>query len=176
MKTFTSKKGNSVEFRYPKKEDFETVWQYACDLASEDTFVELNEPPTREEEQKWFDAELEDVAKGNKIRLHVLVNGGFAGSGEVRRGKYRRKHVGDIGLSLGPAFRNEGIGTELLKALIEEASLAGIRLVTLSCFETNAQALHVYEKLGFKKAGVIPGAIAYKGARVGEVKLYLPLV
>lgn len=175
MKTFTSKKGNAVELRYPKKEDFEDVWQYACDLAAEDTTVELMEPPTREEERDWFDTMMDDIVKGNKIHLQVLVNGKYAGSGELRRGRGRRKHVADVGLSLAPQFRSEGIGTELLKELIAEGRAAGLRMLTLSCFETNAAALHVYEKLGFKKAGVIPGAIAYKDGYVGEVKLYLVL-
>lgn len=176
VKTFTSKKGNQVVFRYPIKDDFEAVWGYACDLAEEDTTVELNEAPSREEEQTWFDEMLKDVTDGKKIHLQVLVSDTYAGSGEVRRGKYRRSHVGDVGLSLGAKYRGEGIGTELLGALIEEARGAGMRLLTLSCFETNDAALHVYEKLGFRKAGIIPGAIAYKGGFVGEVKLYLPLV
>ncbi len=176
VKTFVSKKGRKVVFRFPLKKDFEQVWGYACELASEDTFVELSgDPPTREDEMKWFDGVLKDVAEGNKIYLAVLVDGAYAGSGEVRRGKLRHRHVGEIGLSLGSQFRGEGIGTELLSALIFEARLLGLRLLTINCFETNTQALHVYEKHGFKTVGIIPGAIAFKSGWVGEVKLYLPL-
>jgi RimJ/RimL family protein N-acetyltransferase len=175
-KTFVSKKGRKVVFRYPLKEDFEQVWGYACDLAAEDTTVELSgDPPSREDERTWFDQMLKDMEDGNKIYLAVLVDGIYAGSGEVRRGRLRHRHVGEIGLSLGSQFRSEGIGTELLSALINEARLMGLRLLTINCFETNASALHVYEKLGFKTAGIIPGAIAFKGGFVGEVKLYLPL-
>lgn len=163
-------------FRYPKPEDFEVVWHYACDLAAEDTFVELSgPPPTREEETKYFTEMLTRVEKGEEIRLTVFVNDQYAGSGEVRRGKYRHNHVGEIGLSLAAKYRDERIGTELMKALIDEARAQRLRLLTISCFVNNPRALHVYEKLGFKQAGVIPGAIAYKGEYVGEVKLYLPL-
>lgn len=176
VKTFVSKKRRKVVFRFPVREDFEQVWGYACELAAEDTTVELSgDPPSREEELKWFDQALKDIADGNKIYLAVLVDGVYAGSGEVRRGKLRHRHVGEIGLSLGSQFRGEGIGTELLSALIAEARHMGLRLLTINCFETNSSALHVYEKLGFKTAGIIPGAIAFKGRFVGEVKLYLPL-
>lgn len=176
VKTFVSKKDRKVVFRFPLKEDFEQIWGYACSLAAEDTTVELSgDPPSREDELKWFAQMLKDMAQGNKIYLAVVVDGVYAGSGEVRRGKLRHAHVGEIGLSLGSEFREEGIGTELLSALIFEARRMGLRLLTINCFETNSSALHVYEKLGFKTAGIIPGAIAFKGGWVGEVKLYLPL-
>ena len=175
IKTFTSKKGNPVTFRYPAPEDFEAIWAYACDLAAEDTFVELAKAPTREEEQEWFTGVLKDIKEGNKTYMAVFVDNAYAGSGEIRRGKGRRKHTGEVGLSLGSAFRSEGIGTELLRTLVDEGRASGLRLLTLNCFETNDAALRVYEKVGFKKAGVIPGAIAHKDTFVGEVKMYLAL-
>lgn len=177
IKTFKSKKGNQVVFRYPQKDDFQAVWGFACDLAAEDTFVELSgSGPTREEEQKWFGDVLKNVSERKTIHITVVVGGTYAGNAEVRRGKYRKNHVGEISLSLAPAFRDEGIGTQLLKALIDESRAFGLRLLTINCFENNQRALHVYEKLGFKIAGIIPGALAYKGTDVGEVKLFLPLI
>ena len=52
IKSFKSKKGNDVIFRYPKADDFEAIWKFAKDLAREDTFIELNREPTEEEERK----------------------------------------------------------------------------------------------------------------------------
>ncbi len=63
-----------------------------------------------------------------------------------------------------------------MKSLIDEARSLGLRLLTLSCFENNAPALHVYEKLGFQKAGIIPEAISYKGKYINEIHMYLPLL
>lgn len=176
MKSYISKKGKKVEFRYPKKGDFHTVWNFACELAAEDTFVLLSgKGPTKEEQRKWFDNASEMIEKKEAVYLYVYVDGEYGGNGRVTKGKFRHAHVGELGLALAPQFRDEGIGTELLKSLIVEAKNLGVRLVTLSCFENNPRALHMYEKLGFKKAGVIPGAIAFQGGYVGEVKLYLPL-
>lgn len=176
IKTFISKKGHEVVFRLPLPEDFAAIWGYACDLAAEDTFVEISgPPPTEEEERKWFDEVLESIARKNAIYIHVWVGNQLAGSGRVIRGKYRHAHVGHVGISLSPAYRDGGIGTELFRTLIDQARALGLHILELSCYENNPRALHMYEKLGFKTIGIMPGAVAWKGGYVGEVKMYLPL-
>lgn len=173
---FKSKKGNEVIFRYPKAEDFEDCLEFANKIIDEDTFVDLSgKPKTLEEQRKWLDELLDQVGKGEKIHLVAIVNGKYAGNGEVRIGKLRRTHVGEIGIAFTKDYRNEGIGTALLKALIDEAKVHKLRLLRLNCYENNQAACHVYEKLGFQKAGVIPDAIRWKDGFVGEVKFYLPL-
>ena len=175
IKTFKSKKGNEVIFRYPKANDFDAIWKFACEIAEEDTFVTLNIVPTEEEERLWFDDMMKSVEKQESIYIMVEVNGVYAGNCRVLRGKYRSTHVGDVGISLLSKFRDEGIGIALMKSLIDEAKALGLRLLTLRCYENNPRALHIYEKLGFQKAGVTPGAILYKGEYIGEIKMFLPL-
>ncbi len=175
-KTFTSKKGNTVIIRYPKPGDLDDVLKFANALVQEDTFVMLNQPMTREEEEKWLTDTLEKMEKGKKIQLVCEVNGVYAGNCEIRRRDKRQSHVGEIGISMAKAYREEGIGTQLLNALIDEGKRMGLRLLVLYCFETNARALHIYEKLGFRHAGLIPEIYAYKGSFIGEAVLYLPLV
>lgn len=175
IKTFISKKGNAVIFRYPAKEDFADMYSFACDIGAEDTTVTLNHVPSEDEEHTFFDTMIRDVEKKEAIYIMAYVGGEFAGNGRVNRGKYRHTHVGSMGISLRSQYRDEGIGTELMRSLIDEAKKLGLRLLTLSCFENNIRALHVYEKLGFKRAGITPGAIRYKDHYIGEVHFYLPL-
>lgn len=174
--SFKSKKGNDVIFRYLTKDDYNDMYEFACDIGGEDTFVALNTPPTQDEENVFVTDMLDKIEKKNAIYLMAYVGGKFAGNGQVERGKGRHAHTGHMGIALMRPFRDEGIGTELMKSLIDEGKLLGLRLLTLACFETNAAALHVYEKLGFQKAGVIPEAILFKGQYIGEVHYYLPLV
>ncbi len=175
ISSFKSKKGNTVVFRYPKEDDFSSIWQFAKALAREDTFIELNQEPTEEEERKWFDDMITKVTKGESIYLCALVNGVFAGNVHVEKGRYRRRHVGHMGISLLAPYRDEGIGSVLMQTAIDEAKTRGLRLLTLTCFENNPRALHVYEKLGFQNVGVIPGDLAYKGDYIGSIHMYLPL-
>lgn len=175
IKQFTSKKGNTVLFRYPTREDFADMYSFACDIGSEDTTITLDHEPSKDEEHTFFDTMIRDVEKKEAVYIMAYVDSAFAGNGRVNRGKYRHTHVGSIGISLRNQYRDEGIGTELMRSLIDEAKKLGLRLLILSCFETNTRALHVYEKLGFKRAGVTPGAIKYKDDYIGEVYFYLPL-
>lgn len=176
IKTFKSKKGNEVSFCYPTLANLAEVLTFANALIAEDTFIELSgKPITLKEQEKWLKELLDQVKKKERIHIVVKVKGRYAGNGEVRIGKYRHGHVGNIGIALASPYREEGIGTELLKKLFDEARRAGLRLLTISCYENNPRALHIYEKLGFVRAGTIPGAIKYKNGYVGEVIMYLPL-
>ena len=174
--TFKSSKGNTIEFRYPSQDEFAPLYKFACDLSIEDTFIELSgPPPSKDEERKWYGDMLTSVAGGTAIYVHAYVNNVFIGNGRVMKGKFRHSHVGHLGISLIPEYRDEGIGSELMKVLIQEARTSGLVLLELSCYENNPRALHVYEKLGFQRIGVLPNGVAWKGGYVGEVKMYLTL-
>lgn len=60
-----------------------------------------------------------------------------------------------MGIALKNGFRDVGIGTEVLKPLIEQARSIGLKVLTLSAFATNKRAIHVYEKAGFVRTGKI---------------------
>lgn len=174
--SFVSKKGNRILFRYPTPDDVNDMLAFANALIEEDTFIELSgEKLTREHEQSVLEGILKEMEEKTKVHIVVVVNGKYAGNAEIRRQKRRKSHTGEIGIALLEKYRDEGIGTELLILLIQEARSLGLKLLFLNSFEINERALHVYEKVGFKAIGTIPGAIAYKGEYVGEVKMYLPL-
>ncbi len=176
VKTFKSKKGNDVVIRYPCTDDLEAMMSFVNGLVEEETFLMINKKVTKKEEVKYLSESLKKIKEGKKIQLVVLVNGVYAGNCEIRRREKRQTHVGEIGIAIAKSFREEGIGSELMSALIEEGKKLGLRLLVLGCFENNPRALHVYEKLGFKRVGVVPGIFHYKGEYVGEVMFYLPLV
>lgn len=178
IKTFSSKKGNTVTFRYLREDDLDGMLTYVNTLIREDTFIGIyGEPLSREEEKKHLDETIEGMKKGEKIVIVVEINGIYCGSGDLRRETVRRKkHGANIGISLIAKYREEGIGTLLLKSLIDEARTMGLRLLTLTCFENNDRALHVYEKLSFQKVGLVPEAYLYKEKYYGEVVMYLKLI
>lgn len=176
VKTFNSKKGNQVVFRFPKETDAAAMLDFINGLIAEDTFIRAHSQfKTPEEEQHYLDSLLSDIDAGKKIHLVVEVHGTYVGNAEVRVGDHRQSHVGELGIALTAAVRDEGIGVELIKTLIQLSKQMGLRLLTLHCFENNHRGLHLYHKLGFRRAGMVPKAVLFRNEYIGEVKMYLPL-
>ena len=177
IKTFQSKKGNTVVFRYPKKSDLDQMLAFANELIAEDTYILLSgKPLTKEEEQKFLNDLLKSIRKRETVSLYAFSDGKMIGSTSVRREEYRNSHMGVPGIAVLQQFRNEGIGFVLFKEMIEESKKMGLRLLVLHCFEGNDRALRMYEQFGFRRIGVIPEAALFKGTYIGEVIMYLPLV
>lgn len=176
INTFKSKKRGDVIIRYPKWEDLDDMLAFANELSREDTFILLSgEAITRDEEIAYLAESFAKMEREEAIQLIATVNGTFAANCTIQRFKRRKRDVGEINISVAQTFRDEGIGRELLASLIEEGKNAGLRLLILHCFENNERALHLYEKLGFKRSGLVPGVYTYKASHVGEVTLYLRL-
>lgn len=176
IKEFTSKKGNTVIIRTPKWEDLDDILNFVNALSKEDTYVLLSgETISREEEITYLSNQITGMENKTKIHLIATVNGTFAANCGIDVEKRRKKHVGSIHISVSQKFREEGIGIELMNALISEAKKLKLRLLTLTCIEGNERALHVYEKVGFQKTGLFPKAVYYHGAYVGEIQMCLDI-
>ena len=55
----------------------------------------------------------------------------------------------EVSISLLPDWRNRGIGHRLMTALLDRLRTDGHAAASLSVQRTNANALHLYESLGF---------------------------
>jgi putative acetyltransferase len=80
------------------------------------------------------------------------------------------RHSGRIGIMVHKDYQSTGVGSALLKTLIDIADnwLMLVR-VELTVFEDNERAIHLYEKFGFEKEGVKRLAGIRKGRYVNEL-------
>ena len=53
-------------------------------------------------------------------------------------------------------MRNQGIGTKMVRYLMEKGTQSGLSAYKLEVRVSNAAAIHVYEKLGFCSEGIRP--------------------
>ena len=84
----------------------------------------------------------------------------------------RMRHVGSVGLYVHTDYQNQGVGTALMKAMLELADnwLMLVR-VELEVFADNERAIHLYEKLGFEKEGLLHMTTVRDGRYVDDCKM-----
>lgn len=170
LKTFKTKKEKDIVLRTACWEDLGEQLRFINELSKEDTFITYGgEEITKDKEMEWLSKAIGEIQKGNMVLISAFHKSKLIGNCEVKRGEKRQKHVGSIGISVAKNYREEGIGTEMLKVLLEEAKKMGVKILKLWVFANNSRAIYVYEKLGFKRSGCVPEGILYKGKYVDDV-------
>jgi GNAT superfamily N-acetyltransferase len=74
-----------------------------------------------------------------------------------------------------PDARGSGASGKMIAAAIEDARAKGARRIALWVNGVNAHARGLYERLGFRQTGHIPGGIRVDGAFVDDVLMTLEL-
>lgn len=127
-----------LQFRMMKRADVERISELEEETFSmpwsRDAFIEMIE----KEDARYYVVELEGQVVGGCGLLLV------AGEGNITN------------VVIDKNVRNQGIGTKLLKFMIEDGYLNGLNAFTLEVRVSNAAAIHVYEKLGFFSEGIRP--------------------
>lgn len=101
---------------------------------------------------------LDGIAGEQNIFLVAEENGEICGY----VGMYRALDEGEItNVAVAPEKRNSGVGWRLMQALLEEAKRQGICQIVLEVRVSNAAAIHLYDKCGFKNCGVRKGFYAF---------------
>ena len=106
----------------------------------------FNNPTTRE----WYEGELKrpEVCFIYVLRTPGRPVAGFCAFWLV----IDQAHINNLAVL--PELRGQGLGTQLLEAVIAEAAHLGAILLTLEVRQSNAPALRLYEKAGFYREGV----------------------
>lgn len=88
----------------------------------------------------------------------AVLDGRIVGSADVFQYKGRRRHVGDIGMSVHDDFQGRGIGSALMAALIDVAdNWLDLKRLELKVYVDNAPAIRLYRKFGFEVEGTVRG-------------------
>lgn len=74
-------------------------------------------------------------------------------------------------ISLGPAARGRGLGTEATRLVVGYAFGLGLHRVELEVYAFNPRALAVYEKAGFVREGVRRDALRWDGEWVDAIMM-----
>jgi len=169
VEEFSVKRVGIVVLRTPKWEDLDDLLELINSVVDEGADITRDEKISREEEIDWLSRLLTQIERGSTFFLVAEVKGRIIASADINRQGGFQKHVGVVGIVIKKDFRELGIGTVMMRVLIEQSKKMGIKILTLTAYSTNKRAIHVYEKVGFRQTGLIPKKFLKQGKYIDEV-------
>lgn len=86
--------------------------------------------------------------------LFVTAQKGSAVAGYCGMYCYAGGEGGITNVAVAPSCQNQGIGRRMLEYLLTQARTRGITRIILEVRVSNAGAIHLYEKIGFRSCGI----------------------
>lgn len=127
------------------------------------TFGEEGLPITVESERAFIESKNKS---SRDLMIIARKNGKIVADASIDCLPRRMSHRASIGISVLKEEWGKGLGSILMKCLIEHAKNVGIEIISLEVRSDNERAIHLYEKFGFKKIGVFPGFFKMNGEYV----------
>jgi L-amino acid N-acyltransferase YncA len=155
-----------LTIRDAQDSDRDAIWEiFRATVAPGDAFV--YDPNTQREEAMayWF-------ADGTRTYV-AETDGRILGSYILRANRPGLgNHVANAGFMVDPASRGSGVGRAMGEHALSEARRLGYRAMQFNfVISTNESAIHLWQQLGFKIVGTLPGA--FRHAQNGFVDAYV---
>lgn len=155
--------------RFAIETDLEAILAIYNDAILTTTAVYTYKAKNMQERKEWFLAKHEN---GYPIWVYEKEHrvAGFATYGSFRSSpayKYTIEHS----VYVHKDFRKLGIGSILLKTVINDAQEKGYATIIAGIDASNASSIHLHEKLGFSSAGIVKKA-GYKFGQWLDLAFY----
>jgi ribosomal protein S18 acetylase RimI-like enzyme len=121
-----------------------------------------------EHEREW----IRGFDGTSSVLFVAEVDGKLAGQADVHPGRPpKESHVGTLGIAIQRGYRDVGLGRALMERCLEWMRDRQFKKACLQVFSTNARAIALYEKLGFRIEGVRPRQYRIRGEWVDDVMM-----
>lgn len=110
-------------------------------------------PLSLEEEQDYLRAQCGST---DNVQYLAKVDGEIIGTASLNRNHNRMRHRGVFGISLKKAWWGCGAASALMQKILVFAKDNGFEQLNLEVCSSNARAIHLYEKYGFRKLCTFP--------------------
>ncbi len=166
---YTAKDGTIVLLRYPLKKDSMQLMNLINELIDEHAPIGANKKLNRKQEEEYVRKAIKEIKEKKRIQFLAEIDKNIAANIGINRLYGKSMHVGELGIFIKKLYRDKGIGEFMVQQGLKYAHKAGIKMVKLSVFANNDRAIHLYKKLGFKKVGLLKGALKDKGKYFDEI-------
>ena len=182
IREFEAKDGRRVVLRPLRMRDINASLLFANTLVKEKRsspemgVVSFAKKVTRKEEMRFLRTVVRGTAEREFVNVAAFAGEKLVGMCDVRRRKAKDEHhSGVLGIVILEGYRGVGIGEKMMGEALSEARALGIWLVELTVFAINLTAIHLYEKMGFRRVGTIPEKIVRGERHFDEVTMYADL-
>ncbi len=117
--------------------------------------------PTHSTEEKWKKNIYNDIKNGDFVYLVAEERGkilGFCYASKKDVPDSEMSHIGSVGIRVVKNYRGKGIGTQLLKKLIEKCK-GKFDILEINVLRNNKKAIKLYKKFNFKTWGIAPNYV-----------------
>lgn len=163
FKEIESKSGQRIGFRPEENNDLEGIWALYSTLSEESQ--ESLPPFDRQLIERWF----ENLPQYTVPPILATVLTGRNGERVIGRAvlvhsdRPSVRHRAEFGIVVHDDYQGQGIGKELTGFMLEIACRHGLTKVTLEVFPENERAIHVYERCGFIREGLLTDHYFFHG-------------
>jgi len=141
--------------------DLKSLLEMINSLVEEKAMITVQEKLTLEQEREYLKSIIKDK---ESIHLFLIIDGKVMGNARVAKQKGVKNHIGELGISIKKEARGKGLGEKLMKEILKQSiEKFKLKIIILDVFKKNKVAQGLYNKLGFKKVGIIKGGIQYYG-------------
>ena len=173
FKIVIAKDGRKVVIRSIVPSDIKRAKEFTNSLNSviaEGIYILFTKKCTVEEEKEWIKKAIARV-RDDHFTFVAECDRKIVGTATIAKEIGTMSHVATIGVMIRKGYREMGIGSMLMQALIDTAQQMKVKIVKMDAFATNKRALNLYKKFGFKQAARIPRLIKLKGKLVDNIIL-----
>jgi L-amino acid N-acyltransferase YncA len=155
-----------LEIRAAKEADRDAVWNiFHAVIAAGDTYAFAPKMKRAEALAYWFRANTRTYvaeSDGHVVGTYILKpNQPALGS-----------HIANAAFMVAPTARGLGVGRKMGEHCLSEARRLGFRAMQFNfVVSTNTSAIHLWQQLGFKIVGTLPGAFCHP--EKGYVDVYV---
>ena len=175
-KDFIMKDWRKAVLRSPEISDTAKFIEYMIQRAGE-TDQMLRDPDECDRPEEVSDFIRQANRSATDVILICELEGKIVGSCDMFRKPLRKTfHRAELSIGILKDHWGLGIGSAMLRELIQIARAQGITQLELNVFEGNERAMRLYEKFGFEVVAVRPNCIHLRdGSRLKAYTMFLPL-
>ncbi len=157
------KDGRKAIVRTFAKDDINKVGKFLNEMVKEGALIALDQKLNPIEEKEMGMQSILKINKGEMIMWVGEYQGRIIARGVAEKMPRRERDNVSLSFYIAKEFRGLGLGSRLLRMLVEESKRAfKPHNLYLTVYSNNQRAINLYEREGFAKVGVLPGWLKHE--------------